>query len=261
MNLKPNDFYIGLVEFFAVFLPGIIFLLFIHLVFKEDINKEINLQSNTGVMVMALFISSYLAGNIIFQLASFLDELYDKTKKYLFKDNSRLEKAKEIRKANSAQLPNDKLLNNYEYARACLMQELPATIGIIDRYMADSKFFRSLILLMLISYILCRVKHAEVWIELTCLGLFFFSIYLFFTKRGKATETAYKYLIFLNETGNTDIGIEDDNLEEEVSEYSDESTIQVPFKEDIVKQYIGKDKEYKKLTIQPKSKFEETSPF
>jgi hypothetical protein len=77
-----------------------------------------------------------------------------------------------------------------------LLQELPDAIVEIERYMADLEFFRGLvfILLVLAGMLITKAYYAMATVSVL---IAVFSLIRYFHKKRKATETAYKYVIYL----------------------------------------------------------------
>ena len=81
MNFEPQKFFIGLIEFFSVLLPGAL----LTYLLKDDVGPRFldqDYRSLVGVQGWTAFIfTSYLLGHFIFLLGSQLDELYDAIRK------------------------------------------------------------------------------------------------------------------------------------------------------------------------------------
>jgi len=73
MNFKPANFFIGLLDFFSIILPGII-LCYLQLPFLNSITNDFfkDLLDNTQCIV-GLLIASYVAGHFVYALGSLLD--------------------------------------------------------------------------------------------------------------------------------------------------------------------------------------------
>ena len=72
--LKPNDFFIGVTELFAIFFPG--FLVIFGLDFLSDVKLFQDIVAPEHWLV--LIIGSYLVGCVFFAIGSKLDVLYEK---------------------------------------------------------------------------------------------------------------------------------------------------------------------------------------
>jgi hypothetical protein len=159
---KPAEFFIGLVDFFAILLPGglataICLQLAAENGYPIGQNKSIFNWLNTDPhwpVWVAFAVASYLLGHFIFLLGSAsLDNLYDLTYKVVLKDESAiLQEASERLLKTALGMP---IQSTYQWARMFARLRNPATALEIDRLEADSKFFRSLtILLFLTGYLI-----------------------------------------------------------------------------------------------------------
>ncbi|KAA3637482.1 MAG: hypothetical protein DWQ02_06695 [Bacteroidetes bacterium] len=198
MNFKPNNFYIGIIDLFAIILPGAIATLVIYPFWQKEIDLFLESSGNKDFYsAFRLILSSYLLVHIISQISSYLDRsVYDRLKNNRFKNDSRLNAVKEIRKASYNHNLKNSLLNTFSWANFKLIKELPLAAEEIERYTADSKFFRGLfVILFLLIFVFAQKGN---WgMSVVCFLLAAFSMVRYFRKRRKATETAYKYVIFL----------------------------------------------------------------
>lgn len=199
MKFNPNNFYIGIIDLFAILLPGAIATLVINFFYAQEITQLLSFSSSySGFYEAFLFLlSSYFLGHVISQLGSYLDDLiYDPLKDRIFRNHKRLELVKNIREESYGNNLKDDYLNTFKWAKFKLLSEFPESIQEIERYMADSKFFRGLIVIFIIVLIVLMMY--EHWLSaVVCLILIAFSFVRYFFKRHLATETAYKYIIFL----------------------------------------------------------------
>jgi mannose-6-phosphate isomerase-like protein (cupin superfamily) len=203
MKFSPSNFYIGLIDLFAILLPGAIVSLIIYHTDWLGIKSWLVFpQENNEFYVSFLFLlAAYLVGHIVSQVSAYLDKwVYDKLNGTLvFKEEKHrrnVEQVKTIRQEVYQDYTEGKHLNNFEWSVNKLLKELPEVVAEIERYTADSKFFRSLLLIfpLLTGILWSQSKWQLGWL---CLGLTVFSAIRYFHKRRKATETAYKGVIFL----------------------------------------------------------------
>src|ERR1700687_5776881 len=142
---KPSDFYIGVVDFFSIVLPGAL-LTFLFLDFaKQNVFGKLTptLEGATASWI-AFALASYLLGHFASLAgASVLDSIYDWTYvKYKRRKGDELYKyALELKaKTLGAQ---ENIANAYKWAKANARQRSVSGMQEIDRLEADSKFFRS----------------------------------------------------------------------------------------------------------------------
>ncbi len=86
MECKPSDLFVGVVEFFAVLLPGSLVVFSAMDQARTHIFGKIlpALPSDTVSAYATFFVASYLLGHFIFMIASYLDSPSDKIRKRLY---------------------------------------------------------------------------------------------------------------------------------------------------------------------------------
>lgn len=176
---KPAEFFIGLVDFFAILLPGAIATgILVQLTKTNSALHSFYHQSIFGEIPpgqywprwIAFAVISYLLGHFIFLIGSAsLDNLYDRTYKLVHKDKEeagKLQGRAEILLYTALGIPKGEVKSTYQWTRVYARLRTPATSLEIDRYEADSKFFRSLtVLLFLAGFLLPAALSARVgWI-------------------------------------------------------------------------------------------------
>ncbi len=224
MNYKPNDFFIGVIDFFAVLLPGALLTFFVQAHWYGDFFGDgktfPSLHTNTE-KGLVFIIATYILGNIIFLIASIImDRFYDKfLRNPFFKKNADLAyyTATEIREKylHSSTLINNLLmqnklseaekkelnsrrrkevLNTYKWILNFISIKHPEALAEIKKLEADSKFFRCLV----ISFVLISIysfAHLQIIIGSIFLVLALLSIYRYGDLRYKSTSRAYEFLI------------------------------------------------------------------
>lgn len=159
---NPASLFIGVIDFFAVLVPGVIAAALTAAAMGSD------LQQAGNILIAALIIGGWVLGHALYGIGSWLDRLvYDPlfkptdpatpipAKKGMwnyFHKNDRLHRlAIEITdypdKATRAGVPG----GMYQWARAWLNTHSPESTSLLDRYEADSKLFRSLAVLFLFA--------------------------------------------------------------------------------------------------------------
>jgi hypothetical protein len=225
MTFKPSDFFIGVTDFFSIICPGALLTFF--LLGQLEV-KNINL---TGIFpaitsdtqkVLIFLLTTYIVGNLIFPIAAVLDKyVYDKIRHMpWFKKNFDVcyLKATEIREQylqspawinshlNSERMKaadkkglaatedhNKYIINTYKWSQHFIALKRPDLLNEVKRLEADSKFFRSLVivfLLMCILIITTAPLHASAFLFLGLL-----SLYRSADMRYKAAERAYELVI------------------------------------------------------------------
>jgi hypothetical protein len=223
MDLKPSDIFIGVIEFFSVMLPGALLTYFLTGMFYNDVfgaGKVFPEPPTDAVRWIVFLLITYVIGNIIFMIAAFLDNIYDKVlRKPLFQSNYDLryktawavqrqyidtdrtldelldsDKITDVEHDEILKNPEREILNTYKWAQHFLLFKNPDALADIRRTEADSKFFRSLVVTFLIIAVLllAQAKNAE---ALFFLALSILCLYRYGDFRRKATEKAYEIII------------------------------------------------------------------
>lgn len=237
MDIKPGELFVGIIDLFAILMPGAI----LSYAAKDFATREIfgkifpPLQTETQGWVVFIF-SSYLLGHFIFMMGSFLDSLlYDALrKKWLDRNEDALYHAasqtktevmpaplvkEEINPQQNQQLSIEEnkvkeIINTFKWAKANIVLFHPAAAMEIHRLEADSKFFRSLVIVLclLFFYLLLQGNSYQLsgqhsylffgkrvfFTSSAILLLIMLSVYRYAEQRYKSTETAYTYLLAMH---------------------------------------------------------------
>lgn len=161
---KPSDFFLGVVDLFAILLPGALLTILVRAFLTNGgrFDDLICHMPKEGVADWALFlVESYILGHFIFALGSFLlDGVYDVTYSEWFHKNKNKKLIDSVNDRLKGLLPSS-LVNKQEDSieggplawSSSFVRVQSAAAGVeIDRAEADSKFFRSLATLQLLSW-------------------------------------------------------------------------------------------------------------
>jgi 8-oxo-dGTP pyrophosphatase MutT (NUDIX family) len=225
MTFDPQKFFIGLVDFFSVLLPGA---LLTYLLIGDawpvvPLNGDAHLD-RTQTWAFFLF-SSYLVGHLVFLLGAWwLDDFYDWARRQTLNNTSQRVATRDVvppwyarmlvwlvfkREANAAvecaaSLKRETLkpvngaraVNTFQWAKALLTVESPESLATVQRFEADSKFFRSFVVVLLILVAWWSAHRqwtpAGVAFALTPLAL-----WRYMDQRLKSTNQAYWSVITL----------------------------------------------------------------
>jgi hypothetical protein len=253
--MKPSELFIGVVDLFAVLLPGAILafltnyaLLRFGPYFGHDLVRDIDHNLDGTGRAFAFFLESYLFGHFVYGLSSPLDNLYDRlrneagtTKLYDLVTQIRGKHARAAHEAVAtetidkwpdpksldrwtraiawltqgswrADLPKtDNVMNTFKFALALLQLRDPASLLAVRRLEADSKFFRSVVVLLVV---LLPVTGAQIvwhmatthagqpptWLVDVALGLIDWALLRmsfarYCEQRQKTVELAYQLLV------------------------------------------------------------------
>ena len=222
--MEPQKFFIGLLDFFSIILPGAIAtFLFIDQVPVIIGETKYHLLSDEALWLM-FFVSSYLLGHFIFLLgALFLDALvYDNLRKYPLRkqiqklangknlspkwlrslvsliikpdSDTALHKALMIKEHYLDPMNASSAMNAYQWSKARLTSENPEAMAVVQRYEADSKFFRSLVIILFI-YVVVLLYQVRIIEALIILFLIFLALWRYSDQRLKSVTQAYRFII------------------------------------------------------------------
>ena len=224
MNFDPQKFFIGVVDLFSMLLPGAaVAYLAWQWEFVRDLSPFEIRSGPEGWLVF--FFASYLIGHFLFSAGAVLDDiayqpltavteighinrladgkwvpwpivrwmvglLLGKT------DDKALMQAVRLKKL--ALGPAAKGVNAFQWSKARLSKVHPPSLVAVERFEADSKFFRSLIfpLIVAMPILACRQPW---WQTAACVFLFGFAFWRYLHQRRKATQQAYWSVIALDE--------------------------------------------------------------
>ncbi|HWT78794.1 MAG TPA: hypothetical protein VN648_08315, partial [Candidatus Methylomirabilis sp.] len=162
---KPADFYVGMVGFFAILLPGAVGTALLRpLLENAVIVALLSLPATASVQWAAFLIASYFLGHLIFLLGSYLDPIYDKLRKRWnpYDEGSAYQCATRI-KAGMLDSTENRALNSFVWSQAILTTQWPAAATEVNGLEADSRFFRSLLVVLGLSAISFFVRSR--WAE------------------------------------------------------------------------------------------------
>lgn len=179
MDLKPSDIFIGVIDFFSVILPGALLTYFLSGMYYGDIfgdGKILREPSSEPAKWAVFLLASYIVGNLVFMLSSFLDRTYDgflrrrffqnkydlkfKTARHIhwkhINTDARLNDLRQadiLSKADHDEImgdPEREIFNTFKWSQHFLLFNKPEALAAVQRVEADSKFFRSLVIAFLI---------------------------------------------------------------------------------------------------------------
>lgn len=197
--MKPGDFLLGVMDFFAILLPGSMatWLLTRYLpppVLSDMLAFEVTGQAtpNVWVLVSAFALSAYVLGHFVFKLGSWLDGPYDRWRRRAHPQHrdSNFQAADALRRTLFGDVSNEDV-STFKWAKAYIQVHAPEARGEIDRLEADQKFFRSLVVIAVAfaaHFLLRDASPVAGGISVAMGGLAF---RIFVDKRWKAMELTY----------------------------------------------------------------------
>jgi ADP-ribose pyrophosphatase YjhB (NUDIX family) len=181
MNFEPQRFFVGLIDFFAVILPGAL----LTYVFMQPVGPGVlgdRFEKLGGAAAIAAFVvASYLVGHFVFLIGSSLDGFYGWARGYtlggqieklakggrldpwpgralariVFKgeQNIAYRQAAQLHKEALDPLHASAALSVFQWSKALLSDRSPSNLAVVQRFEADSKFFRSFVVVLVIILI------------------------------------------------------------------------------------------------------------
>ena len=236
MDFDPDKFSIGVIDFFSILLPGALLSYALKGSAAILFGGFIQVPQGTAGWVAFLFMS-YLLGHFILLISSAADAcLYDPLKSrtrqeqiqrlakgeglswritrataYCFFQGgvgSAVRHAQSLRDHYLGRLGAGKAMNAFQWCKSRLTLEKPEAMATIQRFEADSKFFRSLLSILLVFFILGLLaasgtlrsvralpREGGLWISATTLVFWMLAFWRFVDQRVKATNQAYGFVI------------------------------------------------------------------
>ena len=187
MSYKPSDFFVGVLDFFSVLLPGAM-LAYLGRRIAYNVFAPPLTQLNGPVEGWVAFtFASYLLGQFTFLVsATFMDDLYDHTYLQYRRRNGDAVMAK----ARDLQGKNTSLAGTLKWANVFVRIHSASMGDILDQLEATSKFFRSVTVVLMIFAIVLLFWHRP-GAALVCAGLILLSFWRFANQRWKFTELTY----------------------------------------------------------------------
>jgi ADP-ribose pyrophosphatase YjhB (NUDIX family) len=224
MSFEPEKFFIGLMDFFSILLPGA---LLTYLLRESAVGTKCaeRCAGLAGAEGWAVFLfSAYLLGHFIFLLGSLLDGwIYDPLRAsttakqveriasgkklspwlprrlavLLFKPqmDDALHQAVRIKDHYLEPLAAASAINAFQWSKVKLTLDHREAMISVQRFEADSKFFRSLLVLLL--FVAPFAVTRGVVAALASLVIVWLAFWRYVDQRSKATTQAYWYVIAL----------------------------------------------------------------
>ena len=224
--MEPQKFFIGVVEFFAVLLPGaLLTYLVMGKVGPVVLGSRYGcLGESEGWAVFAF--ASYLLGHLVFLLGAWLDDFYDWVRGYtlnaqisrlarrglllpgwvraviwlIFKGerNLAVDRAGRIKRKALRPLDGQDAINTFQWSKIWLKAEGAEALAVVQRFEADSKFFRCFTVVLLILILGWPLQGRWPAFGLPVLvGLLLLALWRYMEQRHKATNQAYWSVITL----------------------------------------------------------------
>lgn len=206
--MKPGDFLIGVLDFFAILLPGSIATwLVTRYVPQDELFRSLafgpgKTEPDSVTVWTAFLLASYVLGHFVFFAGSRpLDKAYDRWRrrtKPLESDKTYLA-ADALRKRLTPSL-SDSQFTTFKWAKSYIQVNAQHARTEIDRFEADSKFFRSLVVISLAVAVHFMFTERAPVMALLCVALSAAAYWRFKDQRWKMTELSYGTAVILAAT-------------------------------------------------------------
>ena len=220
MDFDPQKLFIGLMDFFSILLPGALLTYLL-----MDQVGPVLLAERYGKLAgaegwAAFLFASYLFGHLIFLLGSWLDEFYDWARGYtlnvqirrlalrdkllpwplrlglwaVFRSESdhAAHRTEQVKKRLLSSLQADRAVNTFQWCKVWLNVESQPCLQAVQRLEADSKFFRSFVVVLAVVLITWPWHHPDSpLLALGVAALLLLALWRYMEQRWKATNLAY----------------------------------------------------------------------
>ncbi|GAB3222711.1 hypothetical protein J0A67_11220 [Algoriphagus aestuariicola] len=189
-----EKFNVGLLDLLSILLPGGFLA---GLAWQSGWLEEWSMLqelSESWLSAAAFAASSYVLGHFIHMVASYLDGLlFEKIKKRRWPDETLVNIVIKIKDEEIGKIDR-KYFNAFKWSLAHLMQHQPAMYQAVEKHIAESKFFRSFVIVLLFAGAWAFFQNS--WLEGSlCLLFAFLSLIRYASQRQKSIDSAYQYVI------------------------------------------------------------------
>ncbi|SEU45940.1 8-oxo-dGTP pyrophosphatase MutT, NUDIX family [Burkholderia cepacia] len=219
MKPVPHEFFVGLTDFFSILLPGAL-LSWLMMGEAGPVVLGQRYAGLDGAQGWAAFLfASYLFGQLIFVLGSWLDAFYDWARRYtlntqiallarrghglpwparamiwlVFKRerNLAVARAGKIKRQALGPLQAQDAVDTFQWSKALLNAENPASLAVVLRFEADSRFFRCLTVVLLLLLVAWPWQHQWPATGIpVVLALLLLALWRYMEQRNQATNHA-----------------------------------------------------------------------
>lgn len=222
MSFEPEKFFIGLMDFFSILLPGAM----LTYIVQDEAGPALlgpgryaGIDGTEGWILF--FFSSYLLGHFIFLVGSMLDDaLYDPFRKgtyrqqigkladgktlsprwlqrlavhYFRQDDETLRQVLIVKSRYIEPGRASAAVNAFQWSKARLTLNHPTAIASVQRFEADSKFFRSFVVVLTIL-IVSEGRASWVFLVSGLVGMVL-ALWRYIGERRKSVNQAYWYVL------------------------------------------------------------------
>lgn len=203
---KPGEFMIGVVDFFAVVLPGMLATWMLISYLPPDMARYLDLGApgedpDRSLRWAAFLLGSYVLGNFVFMLGAKLDASYDRWRwrtKPTDRDRA-FQAAKRLLEELTPALKGGEF-TTLKWAKSYIQIHSPGARAEIDLLEAHSKFFRSLVIVAAALAAHFLLREGSLYLSLGAATLAALSYRRYLDRRWAATELSYGTVVVLHST-------------------------------------------------------------
>jgi hypothetical protein len=203
--MKPADFLLGVLDFFAILLPGALATWLVVQYVPEPVllkalsfGLESQAKPDTLVLTTAFLFASYMLGHFVFMIGGDLDPSYDRWRKRTKPPatDTTFQAAKKLHDRLNGDLPN---FTTLKWGKAYIGIKAPLARVEIDRLEADQKFFRGLVIISVPFAVHFLLRDAPIAVIASIVtGAFSYRRYL--QQRWKMSELIYATAVIASTT-------------------------------------------------------------
>ncbi|UJP64413.1 hypothetical protein [Mongoliitalea daihaiensis] len=190
-----------ILDILSIFIPGAILVAVLGQVpWLHEWFLTIGIHEYEGwINVGKFLVLIYILGHFLFSLGSFLDEcVYDKFKDRIWPNNE-LQELIVAYKIHVTGIESGNVLNAFKWCCSWLLINQPPLYENMERHMAESKFFRSLVIVGIIGLVIFSIQSTY-WLVALSVFVTIFSMIRYMTQRKKSVDMAYQSVITASHT-------------------------------------------------------------
>src|SRR5215207_5256412 len=224
MNFEPQKFFIGLVDLFSILMPGALLAYLSKDWAGPLLPGELDSRLDGAEAWLVFLFASYLLGHIAFLIGSLSDKPYDRFRKctylgqiqglaegeplrsqrmraivgWLFGGSADAALMQAVRIKSRALRPlfAENAINAYQWCKVRLSKDHPEGLVAVQRFEADSKFFRSFVVVLALLALIFAWQDRPI-LSAACVVFLLPALWRYVDQRFKATQQAYWYVITL----------------------------------------------------------------
>jgi len=194
LKFDPQSLFLGLIDFFSVLLPGALVVSLLQGALAPRLFGPVfpPIHDETQGWIAFLF-CSYLVGHFVFLVGAMLDVVDKPVREWFWpeeKDHT-LQEAIRIKQQHIGDDEKREVINAFQWAKVRLAIACPSGLLEVQRLEADSKFFRSLVVVLLGAAVYLFVT-VQVGLGVASLALLGLSFWRYVERRYKSTQQAFR---------------------------------------------------------------------